>query len=210
MQKTVVRYLIITLALLGPMRAGQAQAACSASTIAGSGKTVSSSNLNQLLLDRLITEQINLERCKRGLPSLKMNAGLRKQATQHSRWMAHARKLSHKATGSSSRRLKDRLNKSGLRFRTGAENLGMVALYNIDRRSFLIRSACEFTTTSGQPIKRHSYHSLARLIVREWMASSGHRKNVLSRQMRYVGSAAAIQPRARNCGAVYLTQIFAG
>lgn len=210
MRNVIVKRLILTAILLGGAFVGPTHAACSAKPIAGSAKTVPSIGINQALLDRLITEQVNLERCKRGLTTLKMNAGLRKQAAVHARWMASSRKLSHKATSGSSRRLKDRLRASGLRFRTGAENLGMVAHYNIDGRRFLIRAPCQFTTTSRQPIGHHSYHSLARLIVREWMASPGHRKNVLARKMRYVGTAAAIQPRTKHCGAVFLTQIFAG
>lgn len=191
---------------------GPANAACKTKRIAGENKPVPASNLSQALLDKLIGDQVNLERCRRGLPRLALNSGLRKQAANHSKWMAQTQKLSHKATRGASKRLSDRLRGSRVRFRTGAENIGMVPLYNIARKRFLIRSssACQFTTKDGRMLGRHSYRSLANLIVREWMASSGHRKNILSRKMRFTGSGAAVQPRAKHCGAVFLTQIFAG
>lgn len=191
---------------------GAADAACTFKRIAGESKSVPNGNLSQALLDKLIADQVNLERCRRGLPELKLNAGLRKYAANHAKWMAKTQKLSHNASQGPARRLKDRLRGSGIRFRTGAENIGMVPLYNIARKRFLIRSssACQFTTKNGRVLGRHSYRSLANLIVREWMASSGHRKNILSRKIRFTGSGAAIQPHAKHCGAVFLTQIFAG
>lgn len=189
-----------------------ADAGCSSKRVSGENKPVPAAGLNQALLDKLIIDQVNLERCRRGLSVLQLNTGLRTQAANHSKWMAQSQTLSHKARSGSAKRLKDRLRKSGVRFRTGAENIGMVPLYNIARKRFLIRSssACQFTSTNGHTLGRHSYRSLANLIVREWMASSGHRKNILSRKMRFAGSGAAVQPRAKHCGAVFLTQIFAG
>lgn len=204
--------LILAATLVFLTFSNSADAACSIKRIAGENKSVPAGSLNQTLLDKLIVDQVNLERCRRGLPKLQLNSGLRKQATHHSNWMARAQKLSHKAGAGTARQLKDRLRGSGIRFRTGAENIGMVPLYDIAGKRFLIRSsfACQFTSNNGRVLGRHSYRSLANLIVREWMGSSGHRKNILSRKMRFTGSGAAVQPRAKHCGAVFLTQIFAG
>lgn len=189
-----------------------AQAKCSVQRVAGEEKPISYKQLNQALLDAAILAQVNFYRCKHGLPKLAAASGLRKQASKHSKWMAKAGKLSHQATSGTTRNLKGRLKSSGLKYKTGAENIGVMRLYNIDNRQFLIRSSgkCVFTTPSGQPIGRHSYRSLARLAVREWMESPGHRRNILRRNLRYTGAGGGVRPSAQYCGAVFLTQIFSG
>ncbi|WP_181363771.1 CAP domain-containing protein [Aliiroseovarius pelagivivens] len=189
-----------------------AQAKCSVQRVSGEEKSISHKQLNQALLDAAILAQVNFYRCKHGLSKLTPAGGLRKQASKHSAWMARSGKLSHKATNGSSRNLTGRLKSSGLRFKTGAENIGVMRLYNLDGRRFLIRSSgkCVFTTPAGEPIGRHSYRSLAKLAVREWMESPGHRKNILRRNLRHTGAGGGIRPNSQHCGAVFLTQIFLG
>lgn len=189
-----------------------AAAKCAVQRVAGEEKMISSKQLNQAKLDAAILAQVNFYRCKHGRSKLVPARGLRRQASKHSMWMARSGKLSHKASSGSSRTLSKRLKSSGLKYRTGAENIGVMRLYNIDGRRFLIRSSgkCVFTTPSGRPIGRHSYRSLAQLAVREWMESPGHRKNILRRNLRHTGAGAGIRPNSRHCGAVFLTQIFSG
>lgn len=189
-----------------------AQAKCSVPRIAGAEKPISYKRLNQTLLDAAILAQVNFYRCKHGLPKLTAASGLRKQASKHSKWMAKADKLSHHASSGTSRNLKGRLKSSGLKYKTGAENIGVMRFYNVDNRQFLVRSSgkCVFTTLSGQRIGPHSYRSLAQLAVREWMESPGHRKNILRRNLRHTGAGGGIRPNSQYCGAVFLTQIFSG
>lgn len=189
-----------------------ATAACAAKEVSGAEKAIPVKGLNQSLLDKAVVARVNAERCRRGLPALTTASGLRKQAARHSQWMARSQKLSHKASGSFNRSLTDRLRASGVRFRTGAENIGWVHLYSIDGNRFMIRSSdqCHFTTSGGRRIGRHSYNSLASLIVRKWMESPGHRKNILRRNLRYSGVGAGVQPASKYCGSVFLTHIFAG
>ncbi|WP_432448304.1 CAP domain-containing protein [Aliiroseovarius marinus] len=203
--------LLAAAALSVSLFAGQAHAACAVKHVPGSEKSISHKGLNQALLERAILANINAERCRRGLSPLASNAGLRKQAARHSAWMASARRLSHKATRGN-RSLNARLKASGMRYRAGAENIGVMNVYNIHGRHFMIRAAssCNFTTTSGQRINKHSYASLARLATRLWMESPGHRKNILKRNVSYSGIGGAIQPAAAHCGEVFLTHIFAG
>lgn len=190
----------------------EAQAKCSVQKVAGEQKQISYKQLNQRLLDAAILAQVNFYRCKHGLPKLAPAGGLRKQASTHSMWMARSGKLSHKATSGTTRSLKGRLKSSGVKYKTGAENIGVMRFYNLDNRRFLIRSSskCVFTTPSGQRIGRQSYHSLAKLAVREWMESPGHRRNILRRNLRHTGAGAGVRPNSQYCGAVFLTQIFSG
>lgn len=203
---------MLSAALLVSWLPTTASASCATMKVAGAEKQISNKGLNQALLDRAIVSHVNIERCRRGLSALKTSAGLRKQAAGHSAWMARKQKLTHKATGSTRRSLKDRLKASGLKFRTGAENIGMVHLYGIDGRHFLIKSAqnCQFATRDGRAIPRHTYDSLARLVVKKWMESPGHRKNILKRGLRYSGIGGGVQTKSDYCGSVFLTHIFAG
>ncbi|UWQ14568.1 hypothetical protein K3556_01355 [Aliiroseovarius sp. M344] len=198
------------LSLANPTSA--AATSCSVAKASGAEKVIPVKGLNQGLLDKAVVARVNAERCRRGLPALTTASGLRKQAARHSQWMARSQKLSHKASGSFNRSLTDRLRASGVRFRTGAENIGWVHLYGIDGNRFMIRSSeqCHFTTNGGRRIGRHSYNSLASLIVRKWMESPGHRKNILRKNLRYSGVGAGVQPGSKYCGSVFLTHIFAG
>ncbi|KPN63897.1 hypothetical protein AKJ29_14535 [Aliiroseovarius crassostreae] len=51
-----------------------------------------------------------------------------KQALAHSKWMAKSRKLPHKRRTT----LMARLKGAGVRFKTGAENIGLFSLHRID------------------------------------------------------------------------------
>ena len=204
--------ILLTACLAVFLLPAEAQARCSVQRVAGEEKSISYKKLNQAVLDAAILAQVNFYRCKHGLPKLTPASGLRKQASKHSMWMARSGKLSHKASSGTSRSPKGRLKSSGLKYKTGAENIGVMRLYNVDNRRFLIRSSgkCVFTTPSGEPIGRHSYRSLAQLAVREWMESPGHRRNILRRNLRHTGAGGGIRPNSQHCGAVFLTQIFSG
>ncbi|MGI9390053.1 MAG: CAP domain-containing protein [Boseongicola sp.] len=188
--------------------------ACSRNVSAKAAKiVVPSSRVNQSLLDDAIRNEVNFHRCRAGLRSLAdAGSGLANQAKKHSSWMAKSQQLTHRSTVAGSATLKQRLKKSGLRYRTGAENIGMVHRYQIDNQRFKIvnSNTCQFTTYDGQPLPAHSYASLARHVVNLWMNSPGHRKNILSRKVTKMSSGVAFDPKARYCGRFWLTQNFVG
>lgn len=187
-----------------------ATAGCSRATVAGANAVVPQGRINQPLLDAAILIEVNYERCRHGLRALKAEPRLRTTAEGHSRWMARARTVSHKSNVAGRSSLKQRMKRSGVSFREGGENISMLHYYQIDGRTFLTRGTCQFTTTSGAPLPAHSYNSLARSAVAYWMASSGHRRNILNRNVRMMGAAASVDQDAQHCGTVYLTQNFAG
>ncbi|MGI9391886.1 MAG: CAP domain-containing protein [Boseongicola sp.] len=188
--------------------------ACSRNVSAKAAKTVvPSSRVNQALLDDAIRAEVNFHRCRAGLRTLAdAGSGLANQAKKHSSWMARSQQLTHRSTVAGSATLKQRLKKSGLRYRTGAENIGMVHRYQIDNQRFKIvnSNACQFTTYGGQPLPAHSYASLARHVVDLWMNSPGHRKNILNRKVTKMSSGVAFDPKAQYCGRFWLTQNFVG
>ena len=143
---------------------------CSRNVSAKAAQTVvPSTRINQSLLDDAIRAEVNFHRCRAGLKTLAdAGGGLASQARKHSSWMARTQQLTHRSTVSGSSTLKQRWKKSGIKFRTGAENIGMVHRYQIDNQRFKIVSsnACQFTTYGGKPLPAHSYASLARHAVK--------------------------------------------
>ena len=188
--------------------------ACSRNVSAKAAKTVvPSSRVNQALIDDAIRAEVNFHRCRAGLrPLADAGNSLANQAKKHSTWMARTQQLTHRSTVAGSATLKQRLRKSGLKFRTGAENIGMVHRYQIDNQRFKIANsnACQFTSTRGKPLPAHSYASLARHAVNLWMKSPGHRKNILNPKVTKMSSGVAFDPKARFCGRFWLTQNFIG
>jgi len=174
---------------------------------------VPASRINQKLLGDAVRAEVNYHRCRVGLSEV-ASAGtpLAKEARNHSRWMAKSQQLTHRSTVPGRASLKQRIKASGLPFRTGSENIGMVHRYQIDNRRFKILNAsqCKFATPQGQPLPAHSYASLARQIVDLWMDSPPHRRNILDRQARKVSTAVAFDPNAKYCGRYWLTQNFIG
>lgn len=174
---------------------------------------VPASRINQKLLSDAVRVEVNYHRCRAGLAEVS-NAGapLAKEARNHSRWMAKKQQLTHRSTVPGRASLKQRIKASGLPFRTGSENIGMVHRYQIDNRRFKILSAsqCKFASNDGQRLPAHSYASLARHIVNLWMNSPGHRRNILDREAKKVSTAVAFDPNAQYCGRFWLTQNFIG
>ena len=197
--------------LLVPV-AGSA-AACSRANVAGAQAPIrAEGQIDQGLVDAAIRAEINYQRCRAGLPALAEANGLRKVAGKHAKWMARARSLSHHSKTPGQATATARLKASGLRFRAGSENIGQIARFQIDGRSFRIADAktCGFLGGNGQAIPPHSYASLARTIVALWMESSAHRRNILDRKVSRVGSGVGFDGKAPYCGNYYVSQSFAG
>jgi len=187
---------------------------CSRNVSAKAARTVvPSTRVNQSLLDDAIRIEVNFHRCRAGLRSLAdAGSGLATQVKKHSTWMAKTQQLTHRSTVAGSATLKQRLKRSGVKFRTGAENIGMVHRYRIDNQRFKIinSNACQFTKYDGTPLPAHSYASLARQVVSLWMNSPGHRKNILNSKVTKISTAVAFNPNAQYCGQFWLTQNFVG
>ncbi len=174
---------------------------------------VPATRINQKLLSDSVRHEVNYHRCRAGLsPVANAGAPLAKEARAHSRWMAKSQQLTHRSTVPGRASLKQRIRASGVNFRIGSENIGMVHRYRIDNRRFRIVNAsqCKFATQQGQPLPAHSYASLARHIVNLWMNSPGHRRNILDRGAKQVSTAVAFDPKAQYCGRYWLTQNFIG
>lgn len=193
--------------------AATAAVTCSRSSVTGANAMIGAGGrLNSALLDQAILVELNFQRCQKGLAALQASPSLRNIAQNQAKWMARNSTVSHQSGVPGQTTLSARMSSSGVRFSAGSENIGMVHRFQIDGQSFRINNAgsCKFSTYGGKPIAEHSYASLARYVVDLWMASAGHRRNILDQRVSMVGSAAALNVAAQYCGQVYLAQNFAG
>ncbi len=207
----LTKHVVVGILLL-PL-AGSAALGCSRAAVPGADAPIrAESKIDQALVDKAIRSEVNYYRCRAGLTPLGEAGGLRKVAGQHAKWMARARNLTHRSQTPGQATPVARLKASGLRFHAGSENIGQIARFQIDGRSFRIanKSSCGFLAGNGQAIPPHSYASLARTIVRLWMESSDHRRNILDRKVSRVGSGVGFDAKAPYCGNYYVSQTFAG
>jgi uncharacterized protein YkwD len=130
-------------------------------------------------LERALLAEMNRVRTARNRRALRPLATLRRPARAQSRYLLRAGELSHDSRDGSP--FWTRLVAAGFpRNRLMGENLAMV-------------SGCRRTT--------------ARRTVAMWMASPGHRANLLNPRFRWVGPGVAI---GRGCSATYLTADYGG
>lgn len=189
---------------------GVAAQACQLKTVAEGTRVIDPYSIDQRLMDKVIHAQLNYTRCKLGLPSLKQEPRLKPIAEGHSRWMARKQKVVHNAGRNTLRR---RLDKSGVAWKTGAENIVKTALYKIEipQGYRVVDSArCQFATRSGQKIARHTYNSVASYAMKLWMNSPGHREHIMNPRLKVAGVGAAYDSKVAHCGVLYITQNFVG
>jgi len=206
-----VRTAVAAVAALVIGLAGGSAEACSRPMPAGADAVIQPGKaINAALLDAAVLSEVNYYRCRSGLPKLAPSASLRRVAETHAKWMARNMSVTHRSTVGGQSTLKARLSTSGVKFKTGAENIGMVHRYRIDGMSFRINGQCAFSTYGGKAIPPHTYASLARTMVDYWYHSPGHRANMMNRKVKVMGAGAALNTGAPYCGQFYMSQNFAG
>ncbi len=123
----------------------------------------------------------NAERTKRGLRRLNSNSKLHRAAKKHSKYMMRHRYLGH--SGPNGNKPSDRAQSEGY------------AWYGVGENAFHYPHN-----------HKRSDRRTARLLVKGWMKSPGHRKNILRREYSDIGVAVVRHlPRGRT---YYATQVF--
>ena len=128
--------------------------------------------------EKALLDLLNEARKKEKLPPLKANAVLKKVALLHSENMAKKEKMAHQLDGKG---VGDRTETGGYDYRVVRENL----------------AAAEGEADSPAP-KPQEIHDM-------WMASKGHRANLLDERVTEVGIAIAVSKK----GTYFYTQVFA-
>lgn len=200
--------IVVLLALPGPALA----AACRLVPVSGAAAQLpEAAAIDAARLDLAILMQVNYARCRAGVAALGPAPSLRQVAMAQGRWMAIRQRLTHNGGPPGLTSLRARLAASRIEYRTGGENIATVSAYRIDnRRIRLGPGACDFRDMNGHAIPRQSYASLAAEVVANWMASPGHRRNILNPAFRWSGTGFGFDRRGNFCGTFYLSQMFAG
>jgi uncharacterized protein YkwD len=145
---------------------------------------VNADNLDQELLDACIYYLTNEKRTKNNRAPFKHSSSLRKSSDMHSEDMARDNFYSHINSKDGSKRDPGvRMARFGVGQGPMAENIAKV------------------------PYNGLSYLELAKEFVDMWMASPGHRKNILSKDFRYLGCGIALR---KSSGTAFGTQNFSG
>lgn len=190
-----------------------AATACSRKAVSGTNAAIPAKGaINLKLLDRAILSEVNYTRCRAGISTLSGEHRLTKAAYKHSKWMAKSSSLTHRSNIAGQSSPKARMKSTGLKFRTGSENISRMYRYQLTGREFYVKdeAACHFADGNGRAIPPHSYASLAREAVRLWAESPKHRVNLMDKRMRITATAAAVDGKGSYCGSIYLTQNFLG
>ncbi len=194
------------------MLAPQIALACSAGSLsAKAGKPINTERPDNATFNQAVLHYLNKERCRAGRSALRSDRGLISMAAGHSTGMAKTGVFGHKIPYSGRETMSKRLKRSKVKWKKAAENIAKNYVYALNGRPIQakVSSQCSFKYTNGQPVPKHSYASLAKEAVGQWMGSSGHRRNILDRKFNRVGTAFAVDRRGPLCGNVFLTQNFA-
>ena len=164
------------------------------------------------LLGEAVVIETNRARCSEGLKPLLSNAPLQQAAGLHSQEMARLDFFSHSSPVPGRETLAARVTQVGFRFQSVGENIieARYMAYQSGRQYQIIDAVrCEFAYADGTAIAPQTYASLAREVVRRWMASPGHRENILDAGMREHGFALAPNRDTSLCGGIFATQVLA-
>jgi uncharacterized protein YkwD len=171
------------------------------------GRMVEPDAFDADLLNALVFDLSNHERRTRGLEPFRHFEALDRVASGHSADMASQGYFSHTARRGlvSRENLAGRLARGGVSFGRAAENIALFPL--VVSRTFAQRGRGPWAPRQEIERQGTTYQRLARDIVRGWMDSPGHRRNLLDPELTHMGTGVAIGQR-ESIPYVYVTQDF--
>ena len=113
----MIRTIIVCLVFM----AEPAAASCDRPAPSQGNTLISPANINQTFFNRLLTDEVSYQRCRKGLPQVRAAVNLRHVARDHSIWMARDQTLSHTGGRRGYETLSDRFERRGLRFRRACD-----------------------------------------------------------------------------------------
>jgi uncharacterized protein YkwD len=157
---------------------------------------INSRNIDYSLLHAAIFFETNRQRVLFGLPVLKHSPALEKAALQHSKDMVRYNFFSHVSPVRGKKTLSDRLAKVGIDNAYKGENLATVCVmeYQSGKPVFTPpQNGGYFSYThKGKPIVYRTYLTVAKTVVKHLMGSPGHRKNILTKEFKFLGVGATL------------------
>jgi len=166
------------------------------------------------LLEKAVLFYTNQARCQRGLSPMRRDGGVALTARNHANDMARLNFFDHTSPVPERRTLSDRLGEVRVPYSLAAENIieaRYMAYRNGTKFQTIDAARCKFVYASdGAPIERHTYQTMARELVDRWLASTGHRRNLLNPELTRHGFAIAPNRSTSLCGGLFGAQVFAG
>jgi uncharacterized protein YkwD len=172
-------------------------------------------NIDLALLDAAVFHETNRHRVENELPSLNFEPVLREAAVVQVRGMIRMQAVSHKHPDADKTTMGDRFELLGIDTDMLAENVAMVfgiryesgmEVYKRRKESRMVFSE----KPGGTPIAPHTYASFSEHLLEEWMASPSHRRNILTKDLRTLGTSSLHDRSALGMDAFYSAQEFAG
>ena len=168
------------------------------------------------LLSMALFYETNRHRVLNGLPIFKHLDILDKSAFGHSRDMVEYNFFSHTSVISEKRSLSMRLREVGLNSCCWAENIAIS--FGIEYKSGRavyspMQNGGYFSYQyRGKPIKNHTYLGVAVEVLKQWMNSAGHKRNILNPSFEYLGSGGYLflKKSFHNMLQIKFTQNFSG
>ena len=144
--------------------------------------------VDEPLLEAAIFAETNARRAERGLAPLRAHPLLAVMAQRHAaRMVAHDFYSHRDPLDPALARPDDRARRVGIGNPHIGENIHDHRAIVADGPVYPLGKGRFAATPDGPPLPAYTYRSLARAIVDEWMASSGHRENILRRDARQLG-----------------------
>ena len=153
--------------------------------------------IDHATLAAAIFHETNRVRAAHDLKPLAHAPALDEAAAMHARDMVAGDFFAHEnPTDPAKRTPLDRVRLSGYVPRYVAENLAttFATQYEPGRPYYRVPGGASYTP-DGPPLPMHTYASLARTVLQQWMNSPHHRENLMATQPTQLGTAARLQPR---------------
>lgn len=151
---------------------------------AGFHQPLDFSNIDFGRLNAAVFYATNEARAQNGGRRLRYHPVLEEASDIYAKKMAREGWLAHEDPNGPLRTPKQRVEAAGAESPYVAENLATLAGFPIksgEKIFVLDEEELLFSRSpTGKPLKRHTYASLARHVVQQWLDSPGHRKNLLS------------------------------
>jgi len=173
-----------------------------------------SRRMDQTLLAAALFHEANVRRQQAGKSPLRHDARLDRAALLHAASMVRDQFFDHINPGRADLRTpKDRVLSVGFKPMFISENIAThfdiryqsgTTVYMVPRE----KGGGFSTTPDGPPIAHHTYRSFAVSLMDEWMASKGHRQNILSKYPIQSGAGCAISPTSSGMGKLCCVQLF--
>ncbi len=165
------------------------------------------------LLDAAVFHETNRRRQQHGLAPLPYSGKVRQMASIQSRAMAQSGIVSHEHPEPSKKTVADRARFVGLQPSFLAENVASSfgRKYKSGQKFFVREEGGRKLYSyepDGPPIPMHTYLSFAEALVDEWMASPGHRENLLHSAPQFLGCACEAGRNNSGIETFYCTQDF--